>query len=218
MKMKWVFIVLVTCTCVYACDNPNINNSVEDSLPEIESISKTNYNSDLENFNSYLGTSKADVLDQIVESFSTFLSVNYDTLSTSIQRMTAFTGYLCHSGGQFNENWNFNTEKNRKILELYESSQLRNELWYYGYEHGEPLDSNYHFNHTGLFSQALLKFGQPDSIIQVGAKSRMSGAAIDYTTLICGAKEYSFLADNPFYLRILAADFYTGIMWQDVNE
>lgn len=90
----------------------------------------------LEKFNAFLGADKAAVLNDAVDSFDRFLQSNYSELDNRSDRSRAFLKYIAQHNAP-NESWILQTERNAKIIEAFESTGLRKEIWVYGYEEYE---------------------------------------------------------------------------------
>ncbi len=107
----------------------------------------------IQGFNSFLGEEKASVLNSAVESLDQFLSANYSKLNSNSSRTKTFLEYISH----FNKpdsSWILQTGKNLKLIESFESSGLRKEIWVYG---NEEYDSKYNIHE-------LLKPNAQDSL------------------------------------------------------
>jgi len=94
-------------------------------------------NSDLKDFNDFLGQDKATALNSAVESFDQFLKTNYSELDNQSKRTKAFLEYL-QKNFEPDSRWNLPTKRNQRIISDFETSELRKEIWIYGYEEYEP--------------------------------------------------------------------------------
>jgi hypothetical protein len=94
-------------------------------------------NSDLKDFNNFLGQKKAIALNTAVESFDQFLKANFSTFENQSERTKAFLEYL-QENFELNPTWKLSTHRNKKIISNFEASGLRKEIWLYGYEEFEP--------------------------------------------------------------------------------
>ena len=90
----------------------------------------------LEKFNAFLGADRAAVLNDAVDSFDRFLQTNYSELENNSDRSRAFLKHIAEYN-ELNELWILDTEQNSKILDAFESTGLRKEIWVYGYEEYE---------------------------------------------------------------------------------
>ncbi|MCZ4410599.1 hypothetical protein O3Q51_17415 [Cryomorphaceae bacterium 1068] len=162
----------------------------------------------LKAFNETLGVEKSKALDEAVVSFEEFLTVNYPNQKTYSERAFSFLLELdsaCRDGLNFGANWpwQFNTEDNSRIVDLFENSGLRRELWLYGYEEYYPkndltelLDTSIMYFFPDTFSPVTLR---SDSILMEEAEwfSRMQG--YDYDTLLKSMKAKREMRKNSLY-------------------
>ncbi|MFN2430250.1 MAG: hypothetical protein ABR574_09555 [Cryomorphaceae bacterium] len=88
---------------------------------------------ELERFNKFLGLERAAALSEAVDSFDRFLLTNYPEFDNSRDRSRAFLKQIAQHNKP-NESWILETERNAKIIESFESTGLRKEIWVYGYE------------------------------------------------------------------------------------
>lgn len=88
---------------------------------------------ELEKFNEFIGSERARVLSDAVDSFDLFLLSNYPEFDNSRDRSRAFLKQF-EQHGEPKESWILETEQNAKIIESFESTGLRKEIWVYGYE------------------------------------------------------------------------------------
>ena len=84
-------------------------------------------------FNDFLGQEKANALDQVVNSFDTFLATNFPDKETQGERTLAFLQKLSITFTP-DTSWIFDTKKNIKIIKKLESSGIRKEILLYEYE------------------------------------------------------------------------------------
>ncbi|UTW63060.1 hypothetical protein KFE98_02580 [bacterium SCSIO 12741] len=105
-------------------------------LPLFILISCVGESEDLKTYNQFLGQEKAAALDAGMDSFHEFLADNFTEHSTNGERTKAFLKRLTQNHERIvpDTNWKFNTQKNRQVLELLETSGLRKEIRLYGYE------------------------------------------------------------------------------------
>lgn len=91
----------------------------------------------LQDFNTFLGPEKAAALDEGLASFYAFLEKNFPEEPDFSARTRAFVQ-------QFNENYNpdsswvYNFEARKNLIQVWEKSCLRKEIWIYGYETYSP--------------------------------------------------------------------------------
>jgi hypothetical protein len=94
-------------------------------------------NNDLKDFNDFLGKEKANALNAAVKTFDQFLKTNYSDFDNQTERTKAFLEYL-QENFKPDSTWNLPTKRNLMIISEFESSELRKEIWIYGYEEYEP--------------------------------------------------------------------------------
>jgi hypothetical protein len=87
----------------------------------------------LEKFNAFLGADKAAALNDAVDSFDRFLQTNYSEFDNSSDRYVAFLKQIAEHNAP-NERWVSDTNHNSEIIDAFESTGLRKEIWLYGYE------------------------------------------------------------------------------------
>jgi len=92
--------------------------------------------SQLEQFNEYMGEEKALVLQEAVDSFDQFLMDNYPALNKENERIKSFLEQLAHYN-EPDKSWVYNHAANQAIIDSFESSGLRKEIWLYEYEEYE---------------------------------------------------------------------------------
>jgi hypothetical protein len=93
--------------------------------------SKQNY----EPFHSYLGKEKTFALKESVRLFNSFLDDNYGDQKTKAGKAKAFLEYLSENNQLTPDStWEFDLRKNAIIVNLFERTGLRNEIWIYGKE------------------------------------------------------------------------------------
>jgi hypothetical protein len=91
----------------------------------------------LEQFNEFLGQEKANALDQAVKSFEDFLIVNYSDQNTRDKRIRSFLKQLSINPAP-DSSWVFDTQRNKAIIQMLETSGMRREILLYGYENYTP--------------------------------------------------------------------------------
>jgi len=90
----------------------------------------------LEKFNEFLGEERALVLQDAVDCFDQFLTNNYPDSKNQTQRITSFLEQIADHNEPDNS-WVFDHDCNQKIIESFESTGLRKEIWLYGHEEYE---------------------------------------------------------------------------------
>lgn len=87
----------------------------------------------IEDFNNFIGKQKSKAFNQAIESYYNFLEINFQDCVNTSDRTKAFLTRVAH----FNipdSTWTLTTDENQKIIELWDASGLRKEIWIYGYE------------------------------------------------------------------------------------
>ncbi len=97
---------------------------------------------DIQAFNSFLGKEKAKALNAAVASFDQFLLKNYGNLNSCSSRTKAFLEQIDNLN-EPDSLWTFETEKNIKIIETFETSGLRKDIWLY---ENEEYESKYNIH------------------------------------------------------------------------
>lgn len=85
---------------------------------------------DIRGFNEFLGEEKTAAMNTAVESFEHFLLINYSTYKSHASRAKAFLEQICNTSGP-DSSWVLTTEANVKIIEAFETTGLRKEIWLY---------------------------------------------------------------------------------------
>lgn len=106
------------------------------SLSESKSLAD-----DLEKFNQFLGLQKAEALDLAVDSFDKFLKKNYKTVHDYNDRVVSFIQDLYANDFKPLNHWQLDADTGREIVKKFEDSELRKDIWRYGYESYE-IDSS----------------------------------------------------------------------------
>lgn len=88
-------------------------------------------------FNKIIGNDKAEILNKSIESFDEFLRINYNNQTNQNHRIIEFLKTIQKNEYCPDENWIFSTESNKQIIEQFEKSGLRKEIWMYGFERRE---------------------------------------------------------------------------------
>jgi hypothetical protein len=104
------------------------------------SLESQKVDSELEQFNSFLGLQKVEALDLAVDSFNKFLKRNYRSSSDYNQRVISFIQDLYDNDFHPLKHWNIDTTEIREILNRFENSELRKDFYRFGYE---PSDYNH---------------------------------------------------------------------------
>lgn len=97
---------------------------------------------DIEGFNKFLGKEKANALNAAEKSFEQFLLTNYANHNSFAERTKAFLKQLSRHNKP-DSLWALDTEKNSRIIESFETTGLRKEIWLYGYEEYSPKNNIY---------------------------------------------------------------------------
>jgi hypothetical protein len=92
---------------------------------------------DIKGFNKFLGGDKAKAFNEATKSFNLFIKANFKEQNNQSDRTKAFIEQLLNTLSP-DTLWILKTDKNKKIIGLFESSGLRNEIWVYGYENYNP--------------------------------------------------------------------------------
>lgn len=92
---------------------------------------------DIEALNTFLGAEKANALNGAVESFEQFLQNNYADLDNQNARVKAFLGQIAEHN-QPDSSWQLETEKCLRIIESFETTGLRKDIWLYPNETYKP--------------------------------------------------------------------------------
>lgn len=121
-------------------------------------------NTDINNvfaFNKFLGKEKSEVLDEAVISFEKYLELNYKNENNNKKRIKLFLNeYVLKSEPDTTKL--FTTKTNRVIVEKFEKSGLRKEIWLY---HNE--EKNYKPNYNIYEFFPYQEFETEDSIATV---------------------------------------------------
>jgi hypothetical protein len=112
----------------------------------------TRVNEDLNNFNEFLGNDKAEALNQAVESFHSFLDINYPDKKTLGEKTEAFLKELAEAPEFDLNDWKFEIQNNSQLVKKFENSSLRKDIYLYQYETYEPYNVREVFNHPFLYS------------------------------------------------------------------
>jgi hypothetical protein len=91
---------------------------------------------ELEQFNEFIGESRAVVLQEAVDSFDRFLIVNYPELENQSLRTKAFLEEFVNPNSK-TKKWTFDESEIMQLKEAFEKSGLRKEILLFGYENYE---------------------------------------------------------------------------------
>ncbi len=195
---------------------------------------------DVTKFNELLGVEKAEAFNEAVLSFKEFLKVNYPEIEEENQRINQFLQTLMDTK-DFNFNFKFDVEKCARIIEKWEKSDLRKEVWLYGNEDytslfwsntGEELEeeiipitrnegievetvdiSKYlDSNSAGLYLYGLSEYAPNDTIIQEYVDMKKAIGDISSKTIAESIKKLKIKYNEPFFMRILVVEFYYDLM------
>lgn len=175
----------------------------------------------LKAFNETLGSKKSKALNEAVDSFEEFLKVNFPNQDTYSERAFSFLVELdsaCNNHGvvySLDWSWTLDSKKNRRVVDLFENSGLRREIWLFGYEEYYPkndlselLDTNIFYSSPDTFSPATI---QSDSELMEEAEyfSKMQG--YNYDTLLKSMKVKRERRKNSLYNNEFG-DYIYGLM------
>jgi hypothetical protein len=202
----------------------------------------------LEEFNNFLGLKKAEVLNQGVISFDNFLLSNYSDINEEERTRAFLEELLIAYTTKPDSNWLFNTKSNIALIELFETSGMRKEIIIYGYEIPnkikeeediilikikgeteeeyiqrelsdlEKRDSLFSFNIYGKYFSGLSKFTKEDTLIQQYVEVRREAGNLPPSIIINVFLKQNFNYNNPFFKRILVADFYLDLIGWNIER
>ena len=174
----------------------------------------------LKAFNETFDSEKSKALDEAVDSFEEFLKVNFPNQKTYSERAFSFLLELdsaCNDGAVFDVNWSwkFNSKNIIRVVDLFENSGLRREIWLFGYEEYYPkhdlsdlLDTNIFYLSLDTFSPATIR-SDSELIEEAEWFSRMQG--YDYDTLLKSMKAKREMRKNSLYTNKYG-DFIYGLL------
>jgi hypothetical protein len=84
----------------------------------------------IKSFNNFLGKEKSEAMNDAIQSFDRFLELNYKKEKKNSKRIVLFLKELLPQA-KFNSTKIFSTSENKKILQKWEKSGLRKEIWLY---------------------------------------------------------------------------------------
>ncbi len=199
---------------------------------------------DIEAFDKLLGYEKAESFNSAVSSFQEFLVLNYPNIDDENERISEFLKTIIHSEN-IKTDFIFNKEQCAKVVNNWESSGLRKEIWLYPDEeytspiygevtveevvmpiirNGEPntdtIDlSNYTESNTyGLFLYGLEKYAPKDSVIIDYVESKKAMGNIYYKPVAESIYKLKIKYNEPFFMRILIVEFYYDLMSLAIEE
>lgn len=199
----------------------------------------------IQNFDYFIGQDKAKALNAALGSFEEFLSVNFSEHQSFGDKTDALLEQLLNNSAIPRSSWNFNTEKNTKILQDWESTGLRSEIWVFGNEEYSPeyniyellssdLDSasiskremsnkerfmnSIHFNILGQFLYGLTNLNSKNSDIMDYVTARVEGGPISPSLVFSGIRRLKADFDNPFLKRIIIVEVYFRLMIWDMER
>ncbi len=156
---------------------------------------------DIEDFNKFLGKEKAKALNEGIKSFDKFLVANYPNQNNQSDRTKEFLKKLSKSLSP-DSSWIFTTKRNKEIIEQFESSELRKEIWIYGKESYDAKHNIYeivdYYKQDSLQSLGDLKIIE-DEIIPIQRPARR---AIDSTELARQEKELEEQYNNTLTTNV----------------
>lgn len=158
---------------------------------------------DIQAFNEFIGEEKAKALNASVVSFEQFLLKNFPHLDSHKARSKEFLQTL-----YTDFSWTFDTESNKEIIELFEKTGLRKEIWIYNHE-----DYNPNYNIDGLFPSS-----EPDSnhnlttvelnLDSIDEEIIPLRANMDSLAVATRQKELEEIRKNTPYLNLYGEFFY----------
>ncbi len=199
---------------------------------------QTQTQNDIEEFNKFLGQEKAEVLNYTVNSFREFLDLNYPDISDENERVSEFLKTLTDTK-DYNYNFIIDKEQCNTIINRWEESGLRKEVWlYWNEEYTSPLrDSTEEIeeeimpitrdegiidtldyskfldsNAGGLYLYGLAKYAPNDTIIQGYVDGKTALGNISYLSVAEGFKKLKIQYNEPFFMRILVVEFYYDLI------
>ncbi len=91
-------------------------------------------------FDNFLGPEKATAFNNVLESFENFLLTNFRQEQSEHDKIKAFLEYIAENNGP-DSSWIYETNENRNIYDLLESSGMRVEIICNGWEFDDYFDS-----------------------------------------------------------------------------
>ncbi len=153
----------------------------------------------LEKFNHFLGSDKAMALNSAVESFDLFLKTNFLNFDNQSERVKVFLEYIQHHY-EADSSWQFPTDKNQKIILDFEVSNLRKEIWTYGYEEYNPKYCIYEVLPSAQQSRSNVKsLGEIDDSL---VEETIPISYIDSVKIVRQEKEMEEKLQNIHYFNI----------------
>jgi len=152
---------------------------------------------DLKGFNNFLGHEKASALNDCINSFDNFINNNYVDYKNTNKRIRTFLEQLSNSYIP-DSTWILETEENKKILNRFEKSGMRKEIWLYGYE---DYEIEYISENNNTDTQKVVNFEIEEEIIPVTRQVD----TIDYEKLV---KELKSQHDSSLWSNIMGQFLY----------
>jgi hypothetical protein len=84
----------------------------------------------IKSFNNFLGKEKSEAMNDAIQSFDKFLEINYKNEKKNSKKIVLFLKEL-FPRAKFNSTKVFSTSENKAILQRWEKSGLRREIWIY---------------------------------------------------------------------------------------
>jgi hypothetical protein len=81
-----------------------------------------------------MGSERASVLKETIIYFNEFLEMNFDSITLREDKIIEFLHLIMKDGYSPDFNWQFIPGNNKKLLEEFEKSGLRRDIWIYGKE------------------------------------------------------------------------------------
>ncbi|TLX72409.1 hypothetical protein E9993_17905 [Labilibacter sediminis] len=199
---------------------------------------------DIEAFDKLLGYEKAEAFNSAVSSFQEFLVLNYSNIDNENERISEFLKTIIHSDN-IKADFIFNKELCAKVVNDWETSGLRKEIWLYQDEkytspiYGEvtieeeviPITRNVEIetdtidlstylesNTYGLFLYGLEKYASKDKVILDYVDSKRAMGDIYYKPVAESIYKLKIKYNEPFFMRILIVEFYYDLMSLAIEE
>ncbi len=174
----------------------------------------------LRDFNETLGDQKAQALNEAVDLFEEFLRLNFPNGKSFEDRTLTFlkeldTSCIKGSASAIDSSWLLETERNRKVYELFENSGLRREIWLYGYEECTPnndlselLDINIYYSFPDKYVPVTI---ESDSQLMKRAEHLSIMEGYEYESLLEVLKAKREIGKNSLYTNEYG-DFIYGLI------
>ncbi len=129
---------------------------------------------DLKGFNDFLGKEKAKVLNQTVKSFDKFLDDNFPDSKSTSDKTRSYLELIMNYTSYVEKNWKTNRKANKKLLEKWEESGLRIEIWWYDGE-------EYYADHLEIDTTVFdLETIEDDEIVPFTNRDTIRESSVDF--------------------------------------